>query len=162
MSSTDNHTIVVGVDGSNASVRALVWAMQEAVKLELDVEVLTAWPAHRAPMVHEVPGHFNESRNHAVVAQRQVVSQAESELGRLPHLTERLENRPPLEALLDASSTSRMLVVGSRHSRRHQFGVESQRLVDRCFDAASCSVAVVDEGGSVLQRPDRTAGARVS
>lgn len=156
MSSTGDRRIVVGVDGSNASVRALVWAMQEAADGGLDVEVLTAWPAHRVPMVREAPGHFNDSRNRAVVAQRRAVSQAESQLGRLPHLTERLENRPPLEALLAASSGSHMLVVGSRHSRRHQFGVGSQRFVDRCFDDASCAVAVVDESGRVVQRPNST------
>jgi len=45
---TSSPRVVVGVDGSDASRRALQWAMQEAVHREATLEVLHAW---REPMM---------------------------------------------------------------------------------------------------------------
>jgi len=51
--------IVVGVDGSEPSVRALRWAAEEAVLTGASVDVVTAWtfPEHAAPLgvVPDVP-----------------------------------------------------------------------------------------------------------
>ena len=46
--------IVVGVDGSEPSVRALQWAARQAEWSGATLEVLTAWtfPEHPAPLGH--------------------------------------------------------------------------------------------------------------
>lgn len=155
MQTSESTTITVGVDGSEASARALVWAIGEAVQGGFDVAVLTAWPANGAVMVHEVPGHASAPRSRAVEAQLRTVAHARSEVHRWPALSARIENERPLDALLAASASSYMLVLGAGEARHHRFGVGSPRLVDRCFDDAPCAVAVVSAGGGVHQRQAR-------
>lgn len=48
-SSTSSHRIVVGVDGSNSSMRALDWAIHQAELSDASVLVVMAW--HLPPVL---------------------------------------------------------------------------------------------------------------
>src|SRR5215207_7293307 len=68
--------VLVAVDGSAASVRALVWALREASDRGVRVEILTTWPMRGPVFVHEVSGHFCEPRWAAREAQAAAAAEA--------------------------------------------------------------------------------------
>jgi len=105
--------IVVAVDGSEASVRALVWAMQHARELDLTVEALTTWPLHGAVFVREVAGHFCEPRWRAREVQAEAVARALALVRDAPAHELRVVNADLVDALLRASSRAAIVVTGS-------------------------------------------------
>ena len=108
--------IVVAVDGSEASVRALVWAMQRGRELDLTVEALTAWPLHGAVFVREVAGHFCEPRWRAREVQAEAVARALALVRDAPPYELRVVNADLVDALVRTTSRAAMVVTGSDHS----------------------------------------------
>lgn len=106
--------VVIGVDGSPASVRALVWALGFAEAYDIAVEVVTAWPMHAPVFIGEVPGHFNDARWQAVQAQRRAVEHAGALLGEVPSVVTTVTNALPAAGLLAASVDADLLVLGAR------------------------------------------------
>lgn len=103
--------VVVGLDGSPASVTAAWWAAREAVDRRLPVVLLHSWTTQPldAPIAQE-----------ALSKQRyggQVLQRMEAELlhrhGELELVTE-LVSVSAAQALLEASGTASLLVLGSR------------------------------------------------
>ncbi|MFR0354651.1 universal stress protein [Streptomyces sediminimaris] len=103
--------VVVGLDGSPASVTAAWWAVREAVVRRLPVVLLHSWTTQPldAPIAQE-----------ALSKQRyggQVLQRMEAELlhrhGELDLVTE-LVSVPAAQALLEASGNASLLVLGSR------------------------------------------------
>jgi nucleotide-binding universal stress UspA family protein len=105
--------IVVAVDGSAASVRALVWAFRRASELGLRVEALTTWPLHGAVFVREVAGHFCEPRWRAREVQAEAVSRALAAVDDAPPYELRVVNADLVDALVRASARAVMVVTGS-------------------------------------------------
>lgn len=105
--------VVVGVDGSERSVEALVWALQHAAKEHLPVLVVTAWPLRHRAFVHEVPGHFNDARWEASEAQARAIAQARSLVARAPRIESSLVNAPMLQAILALARPERLVVLGT-------------------------------------------------
>jgi nucleotide-binding universal stress UspA family protein len=111
--------IVVGVDGSHTAKRAAVWAAHEAASLGTGLRIISAWPM---PMlVGSVAGiggtYFDpqllEDAAWSVVADAEAT--VRNEMGdRAPHAWTGTTQSNPVEALVDASSSAAMLVVGSR------------------------------------------------
>lgn len=134
--------IVVGVDGSDASVAALGWALREAEHLEAVLDVVTAWPDPDAPFVHEVPGHHCLPRENAVGAQESALVLTSADPKRVADLVSVIENAPAADALVGRSSGAAMLVVGASRlpvSGRHRHAP----IDDACLRRASCPVVVV-------------------
>lgn len=131
------HRITVGLDGSASSVRALAWAVGEGVRTGRPVGVLTAWPLHAAVMVHEVPGHYSDARGRALEVQRHALRQAGVISGRPSVVSAHLVNTSPVEALLAASLTAGMIVVGSHDPQ------DAGPVARRCWEESSCAVSVV-------------------
>jgi hypothetical protein len=103
---------VVAVDGSEASVRALIWGLRHAAEHGLKVEVLTAWPVH-AVMVHDVPGHFNDARWHAREVQAAAMAKALAVVEHAPPYNLSVENAEAADALIRAAAQAALLVLGS-------------------------------------------------
>lgn len=138
--------VVVGVDGSDNSVAALVWAMKQAVLEQCGLLVLTAWPLGRRPFVREAPGHFNEARWEAREAQARAIAHARSIVEEVPPLECELVNASTLDAVLAAASPDTLIVLGTD---RHDGDAEpdpSTSLTARAQQAATCPVILVPGG----------------
>ncbi|WP_316528816.1 universal stress protein [Kitasatospora brasiliensis] len=109
--------IVVGVDGSDSSQRALRWAVRQA---ELTHGVVVAVIAWEYPTYHGARGWFPPaSTDEAVLegrARQEVARAVEQALGGTPPVEVRTEVRygTPAGALVEASRGAELLVVGSR------------------------------------------------
>ena len=137
--------IVVGIDGSAHSRRALEWAMREAVIRRVPVTVIT---------VHEIAVGYRGSgvvypEDHAVAEHVRQAAQVEVDKA----LDQLGESRPesvkvqsvsgtPAEAILDAAKDADMIVVGSRGAGGFTYllmGSVSSRVAHRAY----CPVVVI-------------------
>lgn len=143
---TRSDRIVVGVDGSEPSKRALTWGRIMAEALGYSVEAVAAWhvPAVASPSAGWVPlptdQHLVEDTDtmlHATLAQ--VFSDhPPSEL----RATVRQGNAA--KVLLDASAGARMLIVGSRGHGGFA-GLLLGSVSAACAEHATCPVLIVHE-----------------
>lgn len=110
--------IVVGVDGSQESLDALAWAVEEARLRGASLRVVTAWRPPEA-YVFDAPAAVRPELEEALrgVGER-VIEDALAAVvgGRDPgiEVERRVVPEPPVEALLDAAAGADLLVVGSR------------------------------------------------
>lgn len=112
--------IVVGIDGSAHSERALIWAMKEAAIRHAPLTVLTVHQAMKSQATGQ-PISFEEDKpalERARVVADEMVQKAASQLGeqRPGPVSVRVVDDSPARALIDASKEADMLVVGSRGS----------------------------------------------
>jgi nucleotide-binding universal stress UspA family protein len=114
--------ILVGVDGSDHSHRALIWAMRQAAVQHVPLTVLAVRPATVRPAtgiywgLHAYP---EDSHNPDVVqkAVEQIVEQARSEIGETTvQIIVNVVTGDPAEELISASRDADLVVVGSRGS----------------------------------------------
>ena len=114
--------IVVGVDGSDHSYHALIWAMRQAASQHAALTVLAVRPAPVRPAtgiywgVHAYP---EDSHNPEVArkATEQFVEQARHEIGETtPQVTVNVVTGDPAAELITASRDADLVVVGSRGS----------------------------------------------
>ena len=150
--------VVVGVDGSEPSTRALAWALEVAATRGWAVEAVTAWPEAGAVLVHDVPGHHSEPRHRAVTTQARSIEAATRAVPRVPELTSVIVNSHPVDALLERSVDARLLVVGSHspevaHEPRHVPVDETLALL------CPCPVVVVRAKEPLRRSPDNEAPA---
>jgi nucleotide-binding universal stress UspA family protein len=114
--------ILVGVDGSDHSRRALSWAMREAAHHHVPLTVMTvhAAPARPATQIYwNVPNLPDRSYDPGPVraAVQEMVDTAAKEIGETPpEVTINVTTGDPAEELVKASHDADMLVVGSRGS----------------------------------------------
>jgi nucleotide-binding universal stress UspA family protein len=132
--------VVAGVDGSQASLRALHWAVEHARRTDATLRVVTAWewPILFGPVI------FTESFDPKADAERTQVHALEQELGEgSPVKLEALvvEGRPA-PTVLDASDDAELLVVGSR-GRGAFAGMLLGSVSEHCVHHATCPVVVV-------------------
>ena len=130
--------VVVGVDGTPASVAALDWALRLAHRRGWTLDVVAAWPDPAEVFVREVPGHFNQPRNRV----RESVDRALATVARgraAPRTRLFVENIHPVEALLEHSDGAQLLVLGD--SRWAQ--PRSSTVARACARLASCPVVLV-------------------
>jgi nucleotide-binding universal stress UspA family protein len=107
-------TIVVGVDGSDASVNALRWALDEARLRSARVRVVLAWSYPQVSTYHEakhvLDAPFAEEAA-AILEQIVGVTAAAAEGVEIEKKVVEGEAAP---ALIEAARNASMLVVGSR------------------------------------------------
>jgi nucleotide-binding universal stress UspA family protein len=157
--------IVVGVDGSEESRRALLWAVEEARLRGAVLEVLHAWEPQPLPTaspglaagLSPMPvdaGDYVETMDALREGAEALVRTLRAELGdaaRGVDLRTTVVEGPPAGSLLDASTGADLVVVGSRgHGSLVELvlGSVSRDIVHR----ARCPVVVVP-----AQRADETA-----
>jgi nucleotide-binding universal stress UspA family protein len=118
--------IIVGVDGSDHSQRALCWAMHEAVLRQAPLTVMTVYPGSARPAtmsfwgLRTLPeGGFNAE--HARRAVQEAVDKAASEIsGTVPEVTVSVATGEATEELVAASrgtGTFTRLLLGSVSSQ---------------------------------------------
>jgi nucleotide-binding universal stress UspA family protein len=110
--STENRRrIVVGVDGSPASLSALEWAVRQGALTGAVVEAVTAWhfPATYGgyPIVAPVDWHSNAQTIQDIAVKEALGDEATA-------LVRRVAQGHPVSVLLDAAAGAELLVVGSR------------------------------------------------
>ena len=138
--STTQHRIVVGVDGSAESERALEWAITQAQRSGAVLDIVTAW---MFPMV--IGYAFTTTVDEVRQAARDVVDRAITRVTEVaPDVVVRGDptEQPPAPALVSASEGADLLVVGSRG-----MGGFKELLIGSvghyCTRHSSCSVVVV-------------------
>jgi nucleotide-binding universal stress UspA family protein len=109
--------VVVGVDGSEGSRRALAWAADEAREHQARLTVLSAWtppPAAVGPGYGSLRGYSDA--DFGAVAEHQLTETVEAVLAEGPDLVvERVViEGHPAQQLIEASSAADLLVVGCR------------------------------------------------
>jgi nucleotide-binding universal stress UspA family protein len=139
--------IIVGVDGSDHSRRALDWAMREAVKHHLPLTVMSIHPPPARPAtsiywgVHSYPENSFDPEV-ARMAVQQFVDKVAGEIGEAPEITVSIGTGDAAEELVKAGQDADMLVVGSRGGggfARLLMGSVSSQVVHH----ASCPVVVI-------------------
>lgn len=144
--------IVVGVDGSDHSHRALIWAMRQAAQQHVPLTVLAVRPDPARPATGIYWGlraYPEDSHNPDVAhkAVEQIVEQARNEIGETtPQVTVNVAAGDPAEELIAASRDADLVVVGSRGSGGFAsllMGSVSSKVTHH----AACPVVVIREGG---------------
>lgn len=139
MSPTSEHLIVVGVDGSAASLRALRWALEQARRTGATITAVMIWTV---PELYDWPMPTAEQLNTATKnALRDTVHAAVPE-AELPHIRLHAVGGHPAEVLLDCAGSAELLVVGHRgmgNFARALIGSTARY----CVDHATCPVVVV-------------------
>src|SRR5258708_10923609 len=114
--------IVVGVDGSDHSYRALIWAMQQAARQHVPLTVLAVRPdpVRPATSIYWGAHAYPEDSHNPEVARKaieEIVEQAGNEIGETaPQITVSIVTGDPAEELIKASRDADLVVVGSRGS----------------------------------------------
>ncbi len=142
--------ILVGVDGSDHSRRALGWAIHEAAQHDVPLTVVAVRPAAVRPATHiywpmPVLPEDSGDLEHARMAVREFVDKVANEIGETaPEVTVNVVTGDAAEELIKASHDADMLVVGSRGSggfAKLLLGSVSSKVTHH----AACAVVVVPE-----------------
>jgi nucleotide-binding universal stress UspA family protein len=136
--------VVVGVDGSPPSVRALHWAAAYAARRGAPLEVVTAWtfPEHAAPLgvVPTVPWPEELVAQAADKLDALVAAEVPPVAG--TRVRSRVERGAAGPVLVGAVAAGDLLVVGNR-GRSALTEVLFGSVSDYCVRDAPCSVVVV-------------------
>jgi len=114
--------IVVGVDGSDHSRRALIWAMRQAALQQVSLTVLAVRPDPVRPVTGVYWGvhvYAEDTHNPEVVrkAIQEIVERVANEIGETaPQVAVKVVTGDPAEELIKVSRGADMVVVGSRGS----------------------------------------------
>jgi nucleotide-binding universal stress UspA family protein len=139
-------TIVVGVDGSPPSERALAWAVDEAAAHGDDLLLVHAWAypsimaiSYGGPTVPVFAQEDMEKVSNELVEQA-----ADAARARAPALvvTTRLVQGHAAAALVEAARGARMLVVGSRGLGGFK-GMLLGSISTSCVHHATCPIVIV-------------------
>ena len=138
--------IIVGVDGSDNSRRALGWAIREAVQRHLPLTVMTIQPDPVRPVTGIYWGVHPGNSFKPELAQKslqEIVDKVTSEIGgTLPEIRVSATTGEVAEELIKASRDADLLVVGTRGSggfTRLMLGSTSSQVTHH----AACPVVVV-------------------
>ena len=150
--------IVVGVDGSPGSRRALRWAVGEADRSDAELAAVTVWTWDGLEGAMLAATNPSTEREHAERVSAHEVGSAVAEHGAPVRVNRTVVEGHPVRALLDASRHARLLVVGgSGHGRLHRAVLGS--ISAECARRARCPVVVVpDEAAGTKPSPDGTVG----
>lgn len=135
--------IVVGVDGSEGSRRALAWALEEAAHRSATLEVVHAWSYPTGGELAGLPWKLN--REDFEKTARLTLEQAVAEAGpREPgvHVELLLLEGPAVRTLLQQAREADLLVVGSR-GRGGFGGLLLGSVSQQCAYHAPCPIVIV-------------------
>ena len=136
----ETHRIVVGVDGSSVSERALEWAVGEARRTGASLHLVSAWIFPMA-LGYALTATVHDVRQ----AARAIIERAAARVDELAPGLEVSAETPeqvPGPALVAASEGAELLVVGSR-GRGGFEGMLLGSVSQYCTRLAKCSVVVV-------------------
>jgi nucleotide-binding universal stress UspA family protein len=134
-------TIVVGVDGSEESKKALRWAVEEARLRNARVVAIRAWvyPALAAGGLIPVDGELVES---LAAAEQEALAKAVAEVEGAEGVEQVVVEDAPAHALVEAARGADLLVVGSRGHGGFT-GLLLGSVSQQCAHHAACPVVIV-------------------
>ncbi|THV26813.1 universal stress protein [Glycomyces paridis] len=143
-SAQETERIVVGVDGSPASVRALEWALRQAERTGASIEAVHAWevPVMYGSGMMVLPGG-DEFEAAAKRNLEQAVGQAGGDSTAVPIELKAVAGHPA-KTLVDVAEHAALLVVGSR-GHGGFMGALIGSVSQNCVAHAKCPVVVVRE-----------------
>ena len=106
-------SIVVGVDGSPASMAALRWALPMVRQEGCPLEIVSVWSNPTAEALHQIPGHVNEQREAAARAAATAATLARRELGATAVVSTVTMKGEVADVLSERARAARFLVLGS-------------------------------------------------
>jgi nucleotide-binding universal stress UspA family protein len=145
-SESTSGTVIVGVDGSEASLEALREAQRLAEPLGADLEAIAAWEFPQMYDGYTVMGIDGFKERAGQILQESV----DKALGPDNNVRTRLVRGAARQALIEASKGARMLVVGRRGHGRFG-GMLIGSVSSACVAHAHCPVVVVH-----TPEPDKT------
>ena len=147
-SGEQDQRIVVGVDGSEGSKKALRWAMGQARISGAAVEAVCAW---QDPVMFGYPygwpaDGFDGGTISALTekALDDTVEEVAAELGQPVKIAARVVQGHPAQVLLEAATGAQLLVVGGRGHSAFA-GVLLGSVSQHCVQHSSCPVVVVHQ-----------------
>jgi nucleotide-binding universal stress UspA family protein len=135
-----NQLILVGVDGSEPSKIALIWALRQAEMSGARLLVVTAWVVPARIYGSVVPEDV-DWRNQAEAVQSQAIEQTVSDQRRLA-INTLIEQGHPALVLVDEARHADLLVVGNRGHGAFP-GMLLGSVSGYCVTHAWCPVVVV-------------------
>lgn len=134
--------IIVGVDGSEDSREALLWAVRQARLTGAEVHALTAWQVpfsiYLAPSATEADYEQNAAETLSTAVQKALGPDPG-----IPVMTLLVQKRPAA-ALTEAADGAELLVVGA-HGRGELPGMHLGSVATYCVHHAPCPVTIVCE-----------------
>jgi nucleotide-binding universal stress UspA family protein len=132
--------ILVGVDGSEGSIRALHWAVDEARLRRCPVEVVTVWPLRDMSTAGQTETAGAQRRAEEV--QRSVLAHVLSEIQSPPVISTEIVHGDVVDVLLRMSTHASLLVIGSHgtSSMRH---ATLGSVSEACASLMECPTVVV-------------------
>lgn len=152
------HVIVCGVDGSVGSQRALEWAIDEAVRRDCRLRVVTAWSWDGVEAVGAASSP-TAALTRAQEIQEAALSRVLAATKHSPKLERVLTRGVPSRALCTAALDAELMVLGSQgHGFVHDklVGSTSQHVIRH----ASCPVVLVPDPRHVEREVKRVTGKR--
>lgn len=143
---TDRLAIIVGVDDSATSERALIWALGAAQRLGATVEAVTTYQEAEGPI----------ARERARTAQNALVADAVARHGGAPAVATAVLAGDPVDVLTLLSGRAYMLVMGGHSTAGLRHSAE-RSTAERVASLAECPVTIVP-GSAVLPRHDGAGG----
>jgi nucleotide-binding universal stress UspA family protein len=149
---TTNYRVVVGVDGSEGSRRALTWAVHEAASRGGTVQAMIAWSWGGIDMPQHAATHPDQEREHArQILAREIEEVPEAARSGVSIASEVVEGRAA-DVLTAAARDAALLVLGSHgHSRVRQAVLGS--VSEECVRKATCAVVVLPAAEASPQEP---------
>jgi nucleotide-binding universal stress UspA family protein len=139
--------IVVGVDGSPGSDRALRWAITQAQLTDASVEAVASWqdPVASGAYSFGFAPVLAEDEDWVTLTEKYLqesVARAVDELHSRVRIVTRVVQGHPAQALLNAATGAELLVVGSRGHGKLA-GMLLGSVSQHCVQHAPCPVVVV-------------------
>ncbi len=133
--------IVVGVDGSETSKRALRWAIDEARLRHATVRAVEAWQYAVSDSWEGMPVNIYDTMEEGAQAQlAEIVAEVAGEDAKA--VEQVIALGAPASALLDASTDAELLVLGSRGLGGFK-GLLVGSVSQQCVHHAVCPVVII-------------------
>ena len=143
--------VVVGVDGSPCSEKALRWAIALAERTDAEVEAVASWqdPVTTTYAFGLTPVYAGDQDWAGITGRclQESVARAVEELHPRVAIVTRVAEGNPAQVLLDAAASAQLLVVGSR-GHGTLAGMLLGSVSQHCVQHAPCPVVVVPKDGS--------------
>jgi nucleotide-binding universal stress UspA family protein len=154
MSTSPKQTIVVGVDGSPAAESAVDWAVEEAVRENCSLHLVSAYSL---PMTGATPTTIPIEVDLEKSTQEVVDDAVARVRDQAPHLqvTTTVRMSSPSVALLDAAADAHAVVVGSRGHRPLRGALLGSTALQVATHATCPTVVVRDLGAHAVSSPRR-------
>lgn len=141
--------VVVGIDGTAESLGALRWALNEAVTLEADVEVVHCYLPQT--LTDFAFGKPRELHTASVIMVENEVKTALGDMPQPPEVRRCSVTGDPAKVLRERAATASLLVLGA-HSQTALRDLVLGRIAQSCIRRAPCPIVVVDRDQNIVRR----------